>query len=72
MAQGGARSLRERIEQVHRAFAVRAGCAARARGRHIGLVDDVVTSGATAAAAAFALRRAGAAQVSLLAVAGNG
>lgn len=72
VAQGGARSLRERIEQVHRAFAVRAGRAARAHGRHVGLVDDVVTSGATAAAAAFALRRAGAAAVSLLAVAGNG
>ncbi len=68
-AQGGARSLRERIAQVRSAF--------RARGRSIagaraGLVDDVVTSGATAAAAAKALRHGGARAVTLLAVAGNG
>lgn len=67
-AQGGARSLRERVHQVQSAFAVRAAV----RGAHVGLVDDVVTSGATAATAARALRRAGARAVTLLAVAGNG
>ncbi|MSR46892.1 MAG: ComF family protein [Planctomycetes bacterium] len=68
-AQGGARSLRERIAQVRAAFRARGH---RIVGAHVGLVDDVVTSGATAAAAAKALRRGGARAVTLLAVAGNG
>ncbi len=68
-AQGGARSLRERIAQVRGAFVARGR---RLRGAHVGLVDDVVTSGATASAAAKALRLAGARAVTLLAVAGNG
>lgn len=68
-AQGGARSLRDRIAHVRGAF-VASG--RQLRGAHVGLVDDVVTSGATAAAAARALRRAGARAVTLLAVAGNG
>ncbi len=69
VAQGGAGSLRQRMAQVHGAFAaVGRAC----HGAHLGLVDDVVTSGATAAAAARALRIAGARAVTLLAVAGNG
>jgi ComF family protein len=67
-AQGGAQSLRERVRHVTGAFRVRGDV----RGRHVALVDDVVTSGATAATAARALLRAGARAVSLLAVAGNG
>lgn len=43
--------------------------ACRIRGRHILLVDDVMTSGATFAAAAEACRAAGAAEVSVLALA---
>lgn len=39
------------------------------RGRHILLVDDVLTTGATARAAAGALKRAGAARVTLLTLA---
>jgi len=55
--------------------AFRAPAAARVKGRRIVLVDDVLTSGATANAAARALLRAGAAQVDVVVfarvVAGN-
>jgi ComF family protein len=50
---------RERARNVRGAFAVR-GSLDRAR---VALVDDVMTSGATAAAASSALRRAGAARI---------
>jgi predicted amidophosphoribosyltransferase len=46
--------------------AFRAVPAALVQGRRIALVDDVLTSGATANAAARALLRAGAAQVDLI------
>lgn len=55
---------RERAEAVRGAFAVRHP--ARLRGREVLLVDDVFTSGATAAACARALRKAGAARVGIL------
>ncbi len=69
-AQGQARSAAERVAQVRSAFRLRRRRAVR--GRHVGLVDDVVTSGATAAACAQALLRGGARAVTLLAAAGNG
>ena len=65
----------ERAANVDGAFRVRAGAgvgtgAARSvAGRWILLVDDVVTTGATLAACAFALERAGALAVSAVAVA---
>ena len=43
--------------------------ARRVRGRHVVLVDDVVTTGATAAACTRALRRAGASAVTVAALA---
>jgi ComF family protein len=70
VAQGQARSARQRVTQVGDAIALARPRAIR--GRHVGLVDDVVTSGATATACADELRRAGARSVTLLAVAGNG
>jgi ComF family protein len=70
VAQGQARSPEERARQVRGAFAVRSP--RRVRGRSLALVDDVVTSGATANECARALLAAGACRVVLFAAAGNG
>jgi ComF family protein len=59
------RSRRERDRNVRGAFAAAASVA----GRDVALVDDVVTTGATADAAAEALRRAGARSVTIVALA---
>jgi ComF family protein len=60
---------RERLHNLRGAF--EAGAAARPalRGRHVLLVDDVLTTGSTLASAAEALHHAGAARVSALVVA---
>ena len=57
---------RERAETVRGAFRVPPDAKERLRGRHLVLVDDVYTSGATAGACAKALKRAGAARVEVL------
>ncbi|HEY0148801.1 MAG TPA: ComF family protein [Allosphingosinicella sp.] len=57
---------RERAETVRGAFRVPSEAKERLRGRHLILVDDVYTSGATASACAKALKRAGAAEVEVL------
>jgi len=57
-------SREQRVQNMQGAF--RAAQAASVQGRRIALVDDVLTSGATANAAARALLRAGAAQVDLI------
>ncbi|RKP58795.1 ComF family protein [Pararobbsia silviterrae] len=64
-AQSGLRGV-DRWRNMRRAFV--AHRPERMRGAHIGLVDDVMTSGATLDAAARALKRAGAARVTALVV----
>jgi ComF family protein len=59
----------ERIRNVTGAFVVPPRVAPRLRDRHVLLVDDVVTTGATATACTRALQRAGAASVLVFAVA---
>lgn len=66
--QGG-RSARGRRENVRRAFAVPPGQQAWLAGRRVLLVDDVLTTGATAEACARALLEAGARAVDLAVVA---
>lgn len=56
----------QRAENLQGAFRVPAGTRPRIEGRRILLVDDVLTTGATANAAARALLRAGASAVDLL------
>jgi ComF family protein len=62
--KGLGRSARKR--RVEGAFKLRPGAADRIAGKEIILVDDVMTSGATASAVAGLLRRGGAARVSVL------
>ena len=66
-SQGAMPSARARRRNVLGAFKV--PDPRRVAGRHILLVDDVLTTGATAEAAARALRRAGARSVAVLALA---
>jgi ComF family protein len=54
----------ERKRNIRRAFTLAPGAQEMVRGRHIGVVDDVMTSGATLHELAATLKRAGAARVS--------
>jgi predicted amidophosphoribosyltransferase len=65
----GDRGAAERAALLEGAFTVSSGGAARIAGRRVLLVDDVMTSGATAEACAHALLAAGAAGVDVLAAA---
>lgn len=56
----------QRRANVRGAFAVRERDRSRLRGAHVLLVDDVLTTGATAGAAAMVLARAGVSEVTLL------
>jgi ComF family protein len=62
-------SWHERRANVEGAFAVPAGKADKVRGRHVLLIDDVITTGATVEACARALKQAGAKEVDVLALA---
>ena len=57
---------RQRRQAVRAAFAVDPARALALKGRHVALIDDVYTSGATADACTRTLRRAGAAKVTIL------
>lgn len=63
-SQGLSRQQRQR--NVAGAFRLRPDAVARVRGAQVTLVDDVMTTGATAAACAKVLRAAGAAEVNIL------
>mgnify|MGYP000141275225 CR=1 FL=1 len=67
-SQGGL-SGSARRRNLRAAFAVTAAHAERVRGAHVVLVDDVITTGATVSECARVLRRAGAAEITVLAVA---
>jgi predicted amidophosphoribosyltransferase len=54
---------------VQGAFAVEKSARIRVKGRNLIVIDDVLTSGATADACARVLRRAGAARVDVLVLA---
>lgn len=56
----------ERLANVHGAFSLKDGAVARIRGRHLLLVDDVLTTGATLNACATVLFDAGARTLSYL------
>jgi ComF family protein len=56
----------QRLSNMLGAFGMPAGAAAQLRGRHIGVVDDVMTTGATLEEMAATLKRAGAARVTNL------
>jgi ComF family protein len=58
----------QRQDNVAGAFAVTKAGRARIDGAHVVLIDDVITTGATVSACARALKRAGAAQVDVLAL----
>ena len=59
----------QRRRNVAGAFSVTRGARRRLQGKNVLLVDDVITTGATAEACARALKRAGAARVDVLALA---
>ncbi len=65
----GGRGRAERAALLRDAFALAPAAPARLAGRHLLLVDDVLTSGATADACARLLLDAGAASITVLAVA---
>jgi ComF family protein len=59
----------ERAKNVHGAFSVEKFARSKVKGKRIVLIDDVLTTGATANACAHVLRRAGASRIEVLTLA---
>jgi len=59
----------ERAKNVHGAFSIEKGARVKVKGKRIVLIDDVLTTGATANACARVLRRAGASRIDVLTLA---
>ena len=59
----------QRLRNLQGAFAIEPARAAALRGQHVMLLDDVMTTGATAHAATLALREAGVAKVTVVVLA---
>ncbi len=59
-------SRAQRKKNVNNAFSVKPNCIAQIQGKNLLLVDDVLTTGATANACVVALKKAGAARVDVL------
>ena len=59
----------QRVRNVAGAFKVEPSLASQARGKKVVVIDDVITTGATAEACARVLKRAKAARVDVLALA---
>lgn len=59
----------ERLGNLKRAFGLKPNCSRLIKGKHLALVDDVVTTGATAACLSQLLIKAGAARVDIWALA---
>ena len=56
----------QRKDNMRGAFAIAEGRSGEVKGRHVLLIDDVITTGATVEAAARVLKRAGAARIDVL------
>lgn len=67
-SQGGL-GRKDRLRNVRNAFAVRQPALDRIQGKHIIVIDDVLTTGATVSQVADCLRKRGAAQIDVLTVA---
>ena len=64
--QSSIQGTRQRLSNLRDGFEVRPGCKEAIENRSVLLVDDVLTTGATASACALALKKAGAARVDML------
>ena len=61
----------ERYDNIKNAFAIKGNCASMVKGRHIILVDDIYTTGATLDGCARVLKKHGAAMITGLVMASD-
>jgi len=67
-SQGGL-GRRDRLRNVRQAFSVRKSAITKIQGKHVVVIDDVLTTGATVSQVADALHKAGAARIDVVTVA---